>query len=244
MPVSWPRARDSSARTPQLGRMSPGREALGRTRCRRPSGWVTVPSFSAWVSSGKTTSAFAVVAFSKVEKTTRWSAAVRARSQAAVSGKSRRGSTPKRIRDLSSPDSRAARISSVSLPGAACAEARAGVGEAAGLAQAAGVGWRRGSQAGRCRPCRRGRARRRRRAGRPSTPRPRGRSARPRSTTTRSASWRTSADVGAPSERFAREEEEFRAPALQRHFDELRVRRGCRQRPRARRGRRWRSPGA
>ena len=41
MPVSWPRAAESSVRTCQLGRISPGREALGRTRWRRPSGWVT-----------------------------------------------------------------------------------------------------------------------------------------------------------------------------------------------------------
>ena len=27
----------------------------GRTRCRRPSGWVIVPSFSGWPSAGKTT---------------------------------------------------------------------------------------------------------------------------------------------------------------------------------------------
>ena len=50
--------------------MSPGRPAAGRTRCRRPSGWVTVPSFSAWVSSGKRTSALAAVAVAKVEKET------------------------------------------------------------------------------------------------------------------------------------------------------------------------------
>ena len=132
-----------------LGRMSPGREAEGRTRWRRPSGWVTVPSFSAWVSSGKRTSALALVAFSCIEKQTTKSAAVIAASQALVSGKSRSGSTPKRIRPLSSPDSSAARISSVGLPtrGAfpaaemlSFAEARAGVGQAAGLAQAAGVG--------------------------------------------------------------------------------------------------------
>ena len=116
IPVSWPRAADNSLSTCQFGRRASGREALGRTRCRRPSGWVTVPSFSAWVSSGRTTSALAVVAFSCMEKTTRWSAAVSAASQAGVSGKSRRGSTPKRIRPLSSPDSRAARISSVDLP--------------------------------------------------------------------------------------------------------------------------------
>ncbi len=113
----------------------------GRTRWRRPSGWVTVPSFSAWVSSGKTTSAFAVVAFSSIEKVTTKSAAVSASSQAGVSGKSRSGSTPNRIRPLSSPDSSAARISSVSTcPAAVSAETGAGVGEAAGLAQAAGVG--------------------------------------------------------------------------------------------------------
>ena len=115
--MSWPRAEESSDRTAKFGRMSPGREAEGRTRWRRPSGWVTVPSFSAWVSSGKTTSALAVVAFSNIEKETTKSAAVRAASQAGVSGKSRRGSTPKRTTDVISPDSRAARICSVDMPG-------------------------------------------------------------------------------------------------------------------------------
>ncbi len=75
-----------------------------------------MPSFSAWVSSGKTTSAIAVVTFSKVEKATMWSAAARADFQASVSGKSRRGSTPKSSRAFNSPASSAARISSVDFP--------------------------------------------------------------------------------------------------------------------------------
>ena len=104
--------RGKLARTCQFGRMSPGREALGRTRWRRPSGWVTVPSFSAWVSSGKTTSALAVVAFRAWRRRRRGRRRRGRSSRPRVSGKSRRGSTPKRIRELSSPDSSAARISS------------------------------------------------------------------------------------------------------------------------------------
>ena len=53
---------------PSWGGCRRGEPAEGRTRCRRPSGWVTVPSFSACVSSGKTTSEIAVVAFSKVRE--------------------------------------------------------------------------------------------------------------------------------------------------------------------------------
>ncbi len=38
-----------------------------RRRWRRPSGWVTVPSFSAWDSAGKMTSACLVDSFSNIE---------------------------------------------------------------------------------------------------------------------------------------------------------------------------------
>src|SRR6202012_2018546 len=144
-PVSWPRARDRFARVCQPGRMSPGRPAAGRTRWRRPSGWVTVPSFSAWVSSGKRTSALAAVAVAKVEKATTKLAASSACVQALVSPKSRRGSTPTRITPSSSPSVSAWRISSTPRPWTARAArpgpaSGAGVGEAPRLAEAAGVG--------------------------------------------------------------------------------------------------------
>ena len=55
LPRSSPRARAATASR----RGSPsGTSTPRRTRCRRPSGWVTVPSFSAWVSSGRTMSAW------------------------------------------------------------------------------------------------------------------------------------------------------------------------------------------
>ncbi len=151
----------------------------GRTRCRRPSGCVTVPSFSACVSSGKTTSEIAVVAFSKVEKVTMWSAAARADFQASVSGKSLSGSTPKSSERLDLAGHQAG----ADLLGAPAhgrlGQPRPGVGEAAGLAQAAGVGELRHFQQARRPPCRRTRARRRRRAGPRPHPAP-DRSARPR----------------------------------------------------------------
>ncbi len=151
MPVSWPRAWDNSARTPQLGRMSPGREALGRTRCRRPSGCVTVPSFSAWVSSGKTTSALAVVAFSKVEKTTRCfvarqgsvpSLGVREVAEGVDAEEDQRlelAGLEQRDRPVSMPRARS-RLARSPAASSLPPQSRAGVGKAAGLAQAAGVG--------------------------------------------------------------------------------------------------------
>ena len=117
--------------------------------------------------------------------------------QASVSGKSRSGSTPKRSSDLelAGLERRADLLGRLAAPRRSRLRRRPGpgVGEAAGLAQAAGVGRARGLRAGPSRPCRRGRARRRGRAGRPSAPRPRGRSARPRRSTTLSAPRRTSA---------------------------------------------------
>ena len=52
-----------------------------RTRWRRPSGWVTVPSFSAWLSSGRTTFASLVEASSNIETATTKPAFVSAFSQ-------------------------------------------------------------------------------------------------------------------------------------------------------------------
>ena len=158
--------------------LSPGRPAEGRTRWRRPSGWVTVPSFSAWVSSGKTTSALAVVAFSCIEKQTTKSAAVRAASQAGVSGKSRSGSTPKRIRPFSSPDYQRGADLLGRLPDERRSSAEIGPARGRGRRRGgsrprAGRGrWRcRGFRAGRRRRCRPCRVRRRGRAGR-SAPSP------------------------------------------------------------------------
>ena len=52
---SMPARRASSASTAQPARTSPGWAIAIRSRCRRPSGCTTVPSFSAWDSAGKMT---------------------------------------------------------------------------------------------------------------------------------------------------------------------------------------------
>ena len=81
------------------------------------------------------------------------------------------------------------------------------------------------------------------RSGAPSPSRP---IRSPQTTTTRSALWSTSAVPMPPPNVLRGRSRKLRATAPRRHFDELRVRRGYRQRPApppARRGRRRRRPG-
>ncbi len=74
----------------------------GRTRWTRPSGWVTVPSFSAWDSAGRKTSAWPPDAFPNIPTSSTKSAAPRAVFQRSGSGSSRIGSTSQRITASSS----------------------------------------------------------------------------------------------------------------------------------------------
>ena len=138
--VSWPRRKASSASHCHPWRVSPGWGTLGRTRWTRPSGWVTVPSFSAWDSAGRKTSAWPPEAFPNIPTSSTKSAAPRAVLPALWVGQlADRVDVPEDHASSSSASS-ASRICDRVHAHGGIREAGAGRRQAPDLAQAARVG--------------------------------------------------------------------------------------------------------
>ena len=115
-PRSVPSREETSAASIQSARAVPG----GVTRCEsvltRPSILVVVPAFSAKPAAASTTSARLLDALSAVSTASTVRAPVRPRSAKSASGKSERGSAPRRTRTSMRPSAAARRMPSVSRP--------------------------------------------------------------------------------------------------------------------------------